>query len=214
MALSKVNFNSMNVTPAASKAVKFNSSNNGLETGDIGGNLVLLSTVTASSSATIDFTSGIDSTYKEYVFKYINIHPASVAQLTVNFRDGGTDYDATKTSTAFNPYHQEDDSAAGIIYREAWDLAQGTGDQIIAQELGNGADESASGYLHLFDPSSTTFVKHYMGLTEYYQNFGNTGPFQVYYAGYCNVTAAIDGVIFKMSSGNIDSGTIKLYGIK
>jgi len=182
------------------------------------GDMILIKTLTASSSANLTFVHGtssvvLDGTYKSYVFKYIDIHPASVAQLTVNFRDGGTDYDATKTSTAFNPYHQEDDSAAGIIYREAWDLAQGAGDQIIAQELGNGADESASGYLHLFNPSSTTFVKHYMGLTEYYQNFGNTGPFQVYYAGYCNVTAAIDGVIFKMSSGNIDSGTIKLYGI-
>ena len=186
----------------------------GIATGD----MILIKTLTASSSANLTFVHGtssvvLDGTYKSYVFKYIDIHPASVAQLTVNFRDGGTDYDATKTSTAFNPYHQEDDSAAGIIYREAWDLAQGAGDQIIAQELGNGADESASGYLHLFNPSSTTFVKHYMGLTEYYQNFGNTGPFQVYYAGYCNVTAAIDGVIFKMSSGNIDSGTIKLYGI-
>ena len=189
-----------------------------LDSGIATGDMILIKTLTASSSATLSFVHGassvvLDGTYKEYVFKYINIHPASVAQLTVNFRDGGTDYDATKTSTAFNPYHQEDDSAAGIIYREAWDLAQGAGDQIIAQELGNGADESASGYLHLFNPSSTTFVKHYMGLTEYYQNFGNTGPFQVYYAGYCNVTAAIDGVIFKMSSGNIDSGTIKLYGI-
>ena len=190
-----------------------------LDSGVATGDMILIKTLTASSSANLTFVHGtssvvLDGTYKSYVFKYIDIHPASVAQLTVNFRDGGTDYDATKTSTAFNPYHQEDDSDADIIYREAWDLAQGTGDQIIAQELGNGADESASGYLHLFDPSSTTFVKHYMGLTEYYQNFGNTGPFQVYYAGYCNVTAAIDGVIFKMSSGNIDSGTIKLYGIK
>jgi len=190
-----------------------------LDSGIATGDMILIKTLTASSSANLTFVHGtssvvLDGTYKSYVFKYIDIHPASVAQLTVNFRDGGTDYDATKTSTAFNPYHQEDDSAAGIIYREAWDLAQGAGDQIIAQELGNGADESASGYLHLFNPSSTTFVKHYMGLTEYYQNFGNTGPFQVYYAGYCNVTAAIDGVIFKMSSGNIDSGTIKLYGIK
>jgi hypothetical protein len=189
-----------------------------LDSGIATGDMILIKTLTASSSANLTFVHGtssviLDGTYKSYVFKYIDIHPASVAQLTVNFRDGGTNYDATKTSTAFNPYHQEDDSAAGIIYREAWDLAQGTGDQIIAQELGNGADESASGYLHLFNPSSTTFVKHYMGLTEYYQNFGNTGPFQVYYAGYCNVTAAIDGVIFKMSSGNIDSGTIKLYGI-
>jgi len=189
-----------------------------LDSGIATGDMILIKTLTASSSANLTFVHGtssvvLDGTYKSYVFKYIDIHPASVAQLTVNFRDGGTDYDATKTSTAFNPYHQEDDSAAGIIYREAWDLAQGAGDQIIAQELGNGADESASGYLHLFNLSSTTFVKHYMGLTEYYQNFGNTGPFQVYYAGYCNVTAAIDGVIFKMSSGNIDSGTIKLYGI-
>ena len=213
MALSKVNFNSMNVTPAASKAIKFNSSNNGLETGDLGGNLKLLSTVTASSSANLDFTSSIDSTYKEYVFKYINIHPASVAQLTVNFRDGGSDFDATKTTAVFNPYHLEDDSAAAVIYRAAWDLANSTSDQIIAQELGNGNDESASGYLHLYDPSSTTFVKHISGVTNYYQNFGNTGSFGVYYAGYCNTTTAIDGVRFKMSSGNIDSGTIKMYGV-
>ena len=213
MALSKVNFNSMNVTPAASKAIKFNSSNNGLETGDLGGNLTLLSTVTASSSANLDFTSDIDSTYKEYIFKYIDIHPASVAQLTVNFRDGGSNFDATKTSTAFNPYHLEDNSAASLIYREAWDLAQSTSDQIIAQELGNGNDESANGYLHLFNPSSTTFVKHFIGVTTYYQQFGGTGPFQVYYAGYCNTTTAIDGVRFKMSSGNIDAGTIKMYGV-
>jgi len=213
MALSKVNFNSMNVTPAASKAIKFNSGNNGLETGDLGGNLTLLSTVTASSSDNLDFTSDIDSTYKEYIFKYIDIHPASVAQLTVNFRDGGSNFDATKTSTAFNPYHLEDDSVAALSYREAWDLAQSTSDQIIAQELGNGNDESANGYLHLFNPSSTTFVKHFIGVTTYYQQFGGTGPFQVYYAGYCNTTTAIDGVRFKMSSGNIDAGTIKMYGV-
>jgi len=213
MALSKVNFNSMNVTPSASKAVKFNSSNNGLETGDIGGSLVLLATQTASSSANLDFTSSIDSTYKEYIFKYINIHPASIAQLTVNFRDGGSNFDATKTTTAFNPYHNEDGSDGSVSYRTAWDLAQSTSDQIIAQELGNGNDECASGYLHLFDPSNTTFVKHFIGVTNYYQNFGKTGPFGIYYAGYCNTTSAIDGVRFKMSSGNIDAGTIKMYGV-
>ena len=213
MALSKVNFNSMNVTPAASKAIKFNSGNNGLETGDLGGNLVLLATQTASSSATVDFTSSIDSTYKEYIFKYINIHPASIAQLTVNFRDGGSNFDATKTTTAFNPYHNEDGSDGSVSYRTAWDLAQSTSDQIIAQELGNGNDECASGYLHLFDPSNTTFVKHFIGVTNYYQNFGKTGSFGIYYAGYCNTTSAIDGVRFKMSSGNIDAGTIKMYGV-
>jgi hypothetical protein len=215
MALSKVNFNSMNVTPAASKAIKFNSNNNGLETGDLTNNLVLLETQTLSSAASsIDFTSNIDSTYKEYIFKYMNIHPASVAQLTVNFRDGSTAFDATKTSTAFNPYHLEDNSAHGLIYREAWDLAQSTSGQIIAQELGNGGDEAANGYLCLFEPSSTTFVKLFYGVTTYYQQFGGTGPFEVYYSGYCNTTTAIDGVQFAMSSGNIDAGTIKMYGVK
>ena len=183
------------------------------------GSMVLIKTLTASSSATLSFVHGassvvLDSTYPIYKFEYINIHPASVAQLTVNFRDGGTAYDTTKTSTAFNTSHNENDSGDGLVYRTAWDLAQGTGDQIIAQELGNGNDECGSGYLYLFNPSSTTFVKHFIGVTNYYQNFGATGSFGVHYAGYCNVTAAIDGVQFKMSSGNIDSGTIKLYGIK
>jgi len=183
------------------------------------GDLVHIKTLTASSSANLTFVDGassviLDDTYPIYKFEYINIHPASVAQLTVNFRDGGSAYDAPKTSTAFNPFMQEDDSDAGMIYRAAWDLAQGTGGQIIAQELGNGNDECGSGFLFLFDPSSTTFVKHFIGITNYYQNFGNTGSFGVHYAGYCNVTAAIDGVQFKMSSGNIDTGTIKLYGIK
>ena len=185
-----------------------------LDSGVTTGDLVLLSTVTASSSATLDFTSSINSTYKEYHFKYINIHPASVAQLTVNFRDGGSNFDATKTSTALNPYHNENDSGAGLIYRSAWDLAQSTSDQIIAQELGNGSDECASGFLHLYEPSSTSKVKHFIGTTSYYQTFGATGAFGVIYGGYCNTTTAIDGVRFKMSSGNIDSGTIKMYGVK
>ncbi len=185
-----------------------------LDSGVTTGDLVLITTVTASSSATLDFTSSINSTYKEYHFKYINIHPASVAQLTVNFRDGGSDFDATKTSTALNPYHNESDSGAGLIYRTAWDLAQSTSDQIIAQELGSGSDECASGFLHLYEPSSTSKVKHFIGTTSYYQTFGQTGAFGVIYGGYCNTTTAIDGVRFKMSSGNIDSGTIKMYGVK
>ena len=178
------------------------------------GSLTLLSTATASASSSISFTSGIDSTYDVYCFEYININPASVAQLQFNLStDGGSNYNVTKTSTAFNPYHQEDGSSAGLIYRTAWDLAQSTSDQIIAQELGNGSDESGSGYMYLFNPSSTTYVKHFLGVTQYYQNFGNTGAFQVYYAGYGNTTSAINGIIFRMSSGNFD-GTIKMYGIK
>ena len=179
------------------------------------GNQILLSTQTASASASISFTSGIDSTYDVYCFEYINIHPASVAQLQFNLStDGGSNYNVTKTSTAFNPYHQENDSDADVIYRTAWDLAQSTSYQIMAQEVGNGADETASGTLTLFNPSSTTYVKHFIGITQYYQNFGNTGAFQVYYAGYANTTSAINAVDFKMSSGNIDDGIIKLYGVK
>ena len=178
------------------------------------GNLTLLTTVTASSSATLDFTSSINSTYNSYVFKYIDIHPASIQQLTVNFRDGGSDFDATKTTTAFNPYHNEDGTDGSVSYRTAWDLGQSTSDQIIAQELGNGNDECASGFMYLYEPSSTSKVKHFIGTTNYYQQFGATGSFGVQYGGYCNTTTAIDGVRFKMSSGNIDSGTIKMYGVK
>ena len=190
-----------------------------LDSGVATGATTLIKTLTASSDGTLDFVHGtsnvvLDGTYKEYIFKYIDIHPASIAQLTVNFRDGGSNFDATKTTTAINPYHNEDGTDGSVSYRAAWDLAQSTSDQIIAQELGNGNDECASGYLHLFDPSNTTFVKHFIGVTNYYQNFGKTGSFGIHYAGYCNTTTAIDGVRFKMSSGNIDAGTIKMFGVK
>jgi len=183
------------------------------------GSMVLIKTLTASSDSALSFVHGtsnvvLDGTYKEYIFKYIDLHPSTLAQLLINFRDGGSNFDATKTTSNIAPYHVENDSDAGIIYRTAWDLAQSTSDLIIAQELGAGNDESASGYFHLFDPANTTFVKHFLGLTEYYQQLGGGGPFQVYYAGYCNTTAAIDGVTFKLSTGNIDTGTIKLYGVK
>ena len=190
-----------------------------LDSGVATGDMVHIKTLTASSDSALSFVHGtssvvLDGTYKEYIFKYIDIHPASIAQLTINFRDGGSNFDATKTSTALNPYHNESDSGAGLIYRSAWDLAQSTSDQIIAQELGNGSDECASGFLHLYEPSSTSKVKHFIGTTSYYQTFGQTGAFGVIYGGYCNTTTAIDGVRFKMSSGNIDSGTIKMYGVK
>ena len=190
-----------------------------LDGGVATGDMILIKTLAASNSSALSFVHGtssvvLDGTYKEYLFKYINIHPTEVAQLVINFRDGGSNFDATKTSTAYNPYHLENDTDAGVIYREAWDLAQSTGDQIIAQELGAAADESGSGYLHLFNPADTTFVTHFMGHTAYYQQLGGGGPFGVIYAGYCNTTTAIDGVTFKMSAGNLSTGTIKLYGIK
>ena len=177
-----------------------------------GGAMTLLETQTASSSATISFTSNIDSTYDEYVFRFYDIHPANDnAEFTVNFRDGSTAYDATKTSTFFNAYQDEADGGAAVAYNTANDLAQVTGVQNILGDLGNGNDESGAGYLHLFKPSSTTFVKHYIGRSNNYN--GSNYAQDVFYAGYCNVTAAIDGVQFKMDSGNIDSGVIKLYGI-
>ena len=214
MALSKVNFNSMNVTPSASKAIKFNSSNNGLETGDIGGSLVLISTQTASNSSAISFTSGIDSTYKEYQFHFIDVHPVdNSVQFLVNFRDGGTDYDATKTTTYFNTYHDEADSGTGVGYNTGQDLAQSTGDQTLGDNLGDDADASLSGYMYLFNPSSTTFIKHFIAQTTFMEQDSTPYSMNSFTGGYCNVTAAIDGVTFKMNSGNIDSGVIKMYGI-
>ena len=211
MAISKANFNSFNVTPTASKFITFNSSNNGLAADDIGGALQLISTQTASSSASLSFTSGIDSTYKEYIFKFINIHSENDdSMFTVNFRDGSSAFDATKTTTFFWQYHNEADSSAALAYATANDLAQGTGVQNLGN-LGNDADQSYSGYLHLFDPSNTTFVKHFISTG----NWSSSGDFSTnsYVGGYCNVTAAIDGVQFKMASGNIDSGVIKMYGV-
>ena len=173
--------------------------------------LILISTTTASSSATVDITSGIDDTYKEYIIKFYDVHPATDnVTFQVNFRDGGSSYDATKTSTAFYA-HEGESSDSGFGYGSSQDLAQATGVQPLLGSLGNGNDECASGELILYDPSSTTYVKHYMVKTQYYHQ-GNYS--QIYYvAGYCNVTAAIDGVQFSMSSGNIDAGTFKLYGV-
>jgi len=176
------------------------------------GDLILLSTQTASSSATIDFTSGIDSTYDSYVFKFMSIHAeTSNADFTVNFRDGGSNFDATKTTTTFTVSHTESGGGDGLTYRGSKDLAQSTSDQPLAQEVSNDNDASTSGYLHLFEPSNTTFVKHFIGVANSY-HLGNQS-FAIHYSGYNNTTSAIDGVRFKMSSGNIDSGIIKMYGV-
>ena len=176
------------------------------------GNLTLLTTLTASSSATLTFDSSINSTYNSYVFKFIDIHPQTNAeQFTVNFRDGGSNYDATKTTTHFAASHAEDNSEAQIAYDTGRDLAQATGAQNISNEVGNGNDECGVGTLHLFDPSSTTFVKHFICTTNFYH--ASDLVLNNFIAGYCNVTAAIDGVQFAFTNGNIDAGTIKMYGV-
>ena len=178
-----------------------------------GGALNLISMQTASSSATISFTSGIDSTYKEYVFKFINIHPATdEAHLTFQgSTDGGSSYGVNITSSYTLAYHAEDDSEATLTYQTASDLAQSTSFQRLLHGIGNQNDESAAGTLHLFNPSNTTFVKHFIASASSY----NAGSYEynTYPAGYFNTTSAIDAIQFKMSSGNIDSGVIKLYGV-
>jgi hypothetical protein len=177
------------------------------------GNMVLLSSQTASASASISFTTGIDSTYKEYVFYFINIHGATDDKaLTVGFRDGDTAYDATKTTTFFRAYHEENDTATALDYSTGLDLAQSTAFQALGVDAGNDNDQSTSGYMHLFNPSSTTYVKHFIAVTNC--PTASDQSFNNFVAGYCNVTAAIDAVQFKMSSGNIDDGTILMYGIK
>ena len=212
MALNKLKFNSINVTPAASEALKFNSSANGFETGSAGGAMTFISKTTASSSSTISFTSGIDSTYKEYIFFFNNIHPSAHSYFLVNFRDGDSAFDAIKTTTIFYQMHKEDDGTDQTQYIAGSDLAQSTSEQrLTTGELNTDNDGCLSGYLHLFNPSSTTFVKHFIAQTQYMNNSpASENPF---IAGYCNTTSAIDGVQFSVSTGNIDSGTITLYGI-
>ena len=180
-----------------------------------GGAMTLLSTQTASSSSTISFTSGIDSTYDEYVFKFYDIHPATDgAKFEFNLSaDTGSNYNVTKTTTNFLAQHNESGTTTEFTYDGGNDLAQGTGFQRLIGGASNGADNDQSfvGTLHLFNPSSTTFVKHFMSRTNTISNgdFSNSS----FIAGYGNTTSAVDAVQFKMSSGNIDSGVIKLYGI-
>jgi len=181
------------------------------------GSMTFIKKLTASSSATLSFVDGassvvLDNTYKEYLFTFNNIHPASndvAFQFQVN-ASGQTGFNETITSTTFDAYHAESGGAAALRYLTGADQAQGTSYQNLIN-CTNGNDESAAGYLHLFNPSSTTFVKHFIArVCSTQQSYAN----EQYTAGYINTTSAIDEASFKMASGNIDSGTIKLYGIK
>ena len=178
-----------------------------------GGAMTLLETQTASSSATLSFTSNIDDTYDEYVFKFYDIHPATDdVDLTFQVDTGtNTNYNQTITSTTFQVFHGEDGSSGAVAYKTNRDLAQSTSFQPLCQDIGNGNDESMSGYLHLFSPSSSVFVKHFIGLGT--NVYSGDASIQIYSAGYVNTTTALTRVQFKMDSGNIDSGVIKLYGI-
>lgn len=178
------------------------------------GSPVLLSTATASASSSISFTSGIDSTYDIYKFEFINIHPATdnvYFQFNLS-TDSGSNYNVTKTTTFFRTFHEESDVGSSLAYTSTLDLAQSTSDQYLAYEIGNANDECASGYLTLFNPSSNTFVKHFIANFNMYAT--SDASQESFIAGYGNTTSAVNAIIFRMSSGNIDAGTIKMYGIK
>ena len=181
------------------------------------GSLTHIATQTASSSASISFTSGIDSTYKEYIFYFFNMHPATNdAEFLFNLSsDSGSNYNVTKTSTFFTAYHNEDGSDTQLYYVTSSDLSQSTNFQRLLWSGGNDNDHGCSGFLHLFEPSNTSHVKHFIGRTASTMNHSSGVDYALDHnvAGYGNTTSAIDAVQFKMDTGNIDSGQILLFGL-
>ena len=182
------------------------------------GSMTFIKKLTASASATLSFVDGsngvvLDDTYKEYMFTFKNIHPATDnTHLQMNFStDSGSNYNVAKTSTHFYAQHNESGADSTLSYNTSGDLAQGTGVQFICRSMGNGNDECASGIFHLFNPSSSTFVKHFM--CRFAKQTANDKAQENYVAGYGNTTSSIDAIQFSMSSGNIDAGDICLYGI-
>tara|TARA_R100001594_G_C3968422_1_gene247223 strand:+ start:197 stop:823 length:627 start_codon:yes stop_codon:yes gene_type:complete len=184
------------------------------------GAMVLIKSQTASSSSTINFVDGtsdvvLDNTYPIYLFQFINIHPSNDGvyfQFNLSV-DSGSNYNVTKTSTVFQAYHNEAGSATSLEFQSgSMPLRQATGVQQIASDIGNDNDQNSCGYLYIFNPSSTTYVKHYLAKT---QNAHSSNYTQNQFTGgYGNTTSAVDAVQFSMSAGNIDAGKIKLYGLK
>jgi hypothetical protein len=175
------------------------------------GNLVFISRSTASSSSSLSITSGIDSTYKEYIFFFNNIHASTQAHFQVNFSiDSGSNYNVSKTTTFFFGSHNEAGDSTSLSYQDSHDIT-GTGAHSLGLSFSSDNDAGGSGYMHLFDPSSTTFVKHFIAVTGGFtdSDYYNTN----YTAGYGNTTSAINAVQFSMASGNIDAGTITMYGV-
>ena len=182
------------------------------------GSMTFIKKLTASSSSTLSFVDGssnvvLDNTYKEYLFTYKNVHRSAQGFFQFDMSvDGGSNYNLQKTSTLFYTYHNDGTSGGTdttVNYVDGWDKANGTGSQRLSN--GNNAnDESTSGYLHLFNPSSTTFVKHFVA-----RSISNNGTYieDNYTAGYANTTSAVDAMKFEFSSGNIDSGQILLFGL-
>ena len=183
--------------------------------GVVTGDVVLLSTTTASSDASIAITSGLTSTYGEYIFSFYNIHGSSDSPNNFGFQvnaSGQSGYNETATSTFFRSIHAEDDSSAALAYVASQDRAQATSLIPMTQDNGADADQSCAGTLHLFNPSSTTYVTHFY--SRFNTSIGGDASYDTYAAGYINVTAAITNISFAFGDGNIDSGKIKMWGVK
>jgi hypothetical protein len=187
----------------------------GLAQVSAGDGITLISSQTASASASLSFTTGIDSTYRTYMFKFINIHPSVNAGKfrLIGSTDGGSSYGVATTTAMFEALLNEDNSSPTLRYEDGDDVAQSSGAFPISTGIGSDNDECLSGFLHLFEPSSSTFVKHFLTSTNLVN--GSNPPYAVStrVGGYFNTTSAIDAVQFSMTSGNIDAGTILMYGI-
>tara|TARA_B100000780_G_scaffold28451_1_gene18034 strand:+ start:130 stop:738 length:609 start_codon:yes stop_codon:yes gene_type:complete len=184
----------------------------------LGGSMVFIKKLTASSSGTLSFVNGasgvvLDGTYKEYLFTFKDIHPATDSvNFLVNFSiDGGTNYNVAKTTTFFYAYNNESNGIESLEYNQGNDLAQGTGFQKIIENVGNDNDQCGTGFMNLYDPSSTAFVKHFTTNMQWYNDSEYSQ--NAYVAGYANTTSAVNAVQFVLESGNIDVGDICLYGI-
>jgi len=174
--------------------------------------LTFISTQTASSSSTLSFTSGIDSTYDSYEFHFVNMHPSVASNFSFQVNAvSQTGFNEVITSSTYRAYHNEVNTSANLEYRTGSDQAQGTAYQILAESVPTDADQSVSGILTLYAPSDTTYVKHFTGVV--FGNFFGAATGALYVGGYINTTSAIDEVSFKFASGNIDAGKIHMYGV-
>jgi len=190
-----------------------------LDSGVATGAMTLIKTLTASSSSALTFLNGssgvtLDGTYKEYIFKFSNLHPSASAYTLFQGTTDGTNYNTAITSSTFAAYHDEADTFTALEYRTPADQAQGTSFQNLnfADSVGTDNDMGMSGSLRIFNPADTTFVKHFIATC----NSASVQPMttQTFLGGYFNTTSAITGIQFKQNTGNIDAGTIKMYGIK
>ena len=219
MALSRLTYNSLNVTPAASKGIGFDAGADDLSTDFTGGDMRFIKKLTSDGSDDdLSFVDGasdvvLDSTYKEYLFIFNNIHPET-DDVEFQFQgsiDSGSNYNVAMTTTTIDAYHGENDLYPTVQFNTAEALAQGTGYQALQLDQGNANDESIGGYLHLFNPSSTTFVKHFIAKNTRLSHNDYLGTLRL--GGYFNTTSAIDAIQFNFSADCIQAGTITLYGI-